>query len=94
MWAACPLGTGSWDDVRDVVRTARTNAKATERLWLDQMKDYIGEGRLKTIDLRPAGRGRWVSWIRWPPSSPFADPATMRMSALLLRGQAMCRSAV
>ena len=54
----------------------------------------IGEGHLKTFDLRPAGRRQWVSSIRWPPSSPFADPATMRMSALLLRGQAICRGAV
>ena len=47
-----PVGHWSWDDVRDLVQTARTNAKATERPWLDQLKDYMGEGHLKTIDLR------------------------------------------
>ena len=30
----------------------------------------------KANRLAAAGRGRWVSWIRWPPSSPFADPLT------------------
>ena len=50
-----PVGHWSWDDVRDLVQTARTNAKATERLWLDQLKVYMGEGHLKTIDLRRQG---------------------------------------
>jgi hypothetical protein len=34
-----PVGHWSWDDVRDLVQIARTNANTTERLWLDQLKD-------------------------------------------------------
>ena len=34
-----PVGHWSWDDVRDLVQTARTHTKAAEHLWLDQLND-------------------------------------------------------
>lgn len=40
----------SWDDVRDLVRTARTRSRGTERLWLTQLEEYMG----KATSQRPA----------------------------------------
>lgn len=33
----------SWDDIRDLARTARTHARGTERLWLVQLEEYMGD---------------------------------------------------
>lgn len=32
----------SWDDVRDLIQTARTHVRGAERLWLDQLEVYMG----------------------------------------------------
>lgn len=32
----------SWDDVRALIQTARAHARGAERLWLDQLEDYMG----------------------------------------------------
>jgi hypothetical protein len=45
--AGVPVEHWSWDDVRDLVRTARTHARGTERLWLDQLEEYMGEATSK-----------------------------------------------
>ena len=41
--AGVPVEHWSWDDVRDLVRTAKTHARGTERFWLDQLEEYMGE---------------------------------------------------
>jgi hypothetical protein len=37
----------SWDDVRDLIRAARRHVRGTERLWLDQLEDYMGAATSK-----------------------------------------------
>ena len=37
----------SWDGVRVLLQTARTQARGAERLWLDQMEDYMGAATSK-----------------------------------------------
>jgi hypothetical protein len=39
----------SWDDVRDLIQTARTQVRGAERLWLDQMEDYMGAATSKRL---------------------------------------------
>lgn len=45
--AGVPVEHWSWDDVRDLVRTAKTHARGAERLWLDQLEEYMGEATSK-----------------------------------------------
>jgi hypothetical protein len=37
----------SWDDVRDLIRHARGQVRGTERIWLDQLEDYMGTATSK-----------------------------------------------
>jgi hypothetical protein len=37
----------SWDNVRDLIQAARTQVRGAERLWLDQMEDYMGAATSK-----------------------------------------------
>jgi hypothetical protein len=37
----------SWDDVRDLIKAARTHVRGAERLWLDQLEDYMGAATSK-----------------------------------------------
>ncbi|MDP3890500.1 hypothetical protein [Nocardioides sp.] len=37
----------SWDDVRDLIAEARSKVRGTERLWLDQLEDYMGAATSK-----------------------------------------------
>lgn len=45
--AGVPVEHWSWDDVRNLVRTAKTEARGTERLWLNQLEEYMGEATSK-----------------------------------------------
>lgn len=45
--AGVPVEHWSWDDVRDLVRTAKTHARGTERFWLDQLEEYMGKATSK-----------------------------------------------
>lgn len=37
----------SWDDVRELITAARAQVRGTERLWLDQLEDYMGAATSK-----------------------------------------------
>ncbi len=45
--AGVPVEHWSWDDVRELVATAKTRARGVERLWLDQLEGYLGEATSK-----------------------------------------------
>lgn len=40
--ADVPVTHWSWDDVRDLITHACGQVRGTERLWLDQLEDYMG----------------------------------------------------
>ena len=42
-----PVTHWSWDDVRDLINDARRAVRGVERLWLDQMEDYMGAATSK-----------------------------------------------
>lgn len=37
----------SWDDVRDLIRDARCQVRGSERMWLDQLEDFMGAATSK-----------------------------------------------
>lgn len=37
-----PVTHWSWDDIRDLIRRAATAARGIERVWLNQLEDYMG----------------------------------------------------
>jgi len=45
--AGVPVTHWSWDDVRDLIRTARAQSRGSERLWLDQVETYMGSATAK-----------------------------------------------
>ena len=49
-----PVGHWSWDDARDGADRS-DQRQGHRRLWRTQLKDYTGEGHLKTIGERARG---------------------------------------
>ncbi|MFD1948593.1 hypothetical protein [Nocardioides aestuarii] len=45
--AGVPVTHWSWDDIRAHISTARHRIRGTERLWLDQLEDYMGTATSK-----------------------------------------------
>jgi hypothetical protein len=42
-----PVIHWSWDDIRDLIHEARRRVRGIERLWLDQMEEYMGAATSK-----------------------------------------------
>lgn len=42
-----PVTHWSWDDLRALINEARSSVRGTERLWLDQMEEYMGAATSK-----------------------------------------------
>ena len=45
--AGVPVEHWSWDEVRVMLRMARADARGVERIWLDQLEEYMGEATSK-----------------------------------------------
>jgi hypothetical protein len=44
-----PVTHWSWDDVRDLMGEARRAVRGIERLWVDQMEEYMGAATSKRL---------------------------------------------
>ena len=45
--AGVPVEHWSWDEVRVMLQVARADARGVERIWLDQLEEYMGEATSK-----------------------------------------------